>query len=131
MQSKTLFIVRGLPGSGKSTLAKMLAPTANFAADDFFTLPDGTYNFDPTRLSDAHYYCLNHTKTALWKGTAAVAVHNVFSQPWQAREYYDLAREYGYSVFVIECQNRFTNIHQVPSETIARLARGWSPRLWG
>ena len=54
----TLYIIRGLPGSGKSTLGVKLCGEGNtFAADDYFEDDTGVYNFDPTRLKDAHAWC--------------------------------------------------------------------------
>ncbi|CBY39055.1 unnamed protein product, partial [Oikopleura dioica] len=60
-----LYVMRGLPGSGKSTLAKSMVKSYNDAgkkgvicsADDFFIDNRGKYNFDMTRLSEAHEHC--------------------------------------------------------------------------
>jgi tRNA uridine 5-carbamoylmethylation protein Kti12 len=53
---KTLYIMRGVPGSGKSTLAKQLAEgdeSKIFSTDDYW-MKDGTYQFDPKMLGNAH-----------------------------------------------------------------------------
>ncbi len=53
-----MFIARGLPGSGKSTLTKKIAnvyPSAVVCAgDDFFIDQNGNYNFDASKLHEAH-----------------------------------------------------------------------------
>lgn len=55
----TVTILRGIPGSGKSTYQTEYCPKATvFSADHFFIEEDGHYNFDPTKLPDAHAQCL-------------------------------------------------------------------------
>ena len=52
---KELYLLRGLPGSGKSTLAKSLGGK-HFEADMYF-VRDGEYQFDVTKLKEAHEWC--------------------------------------------------------------------------
>ncbi len=99
---KTLYIVRGLPGSGKSSLAKKVSESV-YSADDFFTNKKGEYNFNAKLLGKAHEWCWGKVRDAMFIGANAVAVANTFTQAWEAEKYYQLAEEYGYSVFVIEC----------------------------
>lgn len=127
MPDRTLLIVRGLPGSAKSTLARMLAPYANFTADDFYTDADGTYTFDVTRLREAHGQCENQTMEALRAGIPIVAVHNTFAQAWMVQPYFDMAAKYGYSPFIVECQNDFGNTHGVSETIIQRMREQWEP----
>ena len=42
----------------------------------------------------------------------AVIVHNTFSCNWEMKPYKDMAKEFGWSVFVIECQNDFGSTHE-------------------
>jgi adenylate kinase family enzyme len=49
---KIIYLVRGIPGSGKSTFAKSLGGT-HFETDQFFMV-DGKYNFDGSKLKEAH-----------------------------------------------------------------------------
>ena len=125
---KTLYIVRGLPGSGKSSLAKKLTELV-YSADDFFTNKKGEYNFNAKLLGKAHEWCWSKVRDAMFIGANAVAVANTFTQAWEAEKYYQIAEEYGYSVFVIECQNDFGNVHDVPQESIDAMKERWEKDL--
>lgn len=125
---KTLYIVRGLPGSGKSSLAKKVTELV-YSADDFFTNKKGEYNFNAKLLGKAHEWCWGKVRDAMFLGVNAVAVANTFTQAWEAEKYYQIAEEYGYSVFVIECQNDFGNVHDVPKESIDAMKERWEKDL--
>ena len=137
MRRKVLYIVRGLSGSGKSTIAEEIVNELwddesktfvkdFYSADDYFTDPQGNYNFDPSKLSDAHAECLSNVELAMQKNCIRkIAVANTFSQSWEAQPYFKLAKKYDYSPFVLECQNDFGNIHEVPQETINAMKNRW------
>ena len=61
---KVLYIVRGLSGSGKTTIAHNLTHNV-FSADDYFTTHAGDYNFDPSKLGDAHADCKSNVESAM------------------------------------------------------------------
>lgn len=126
MKKNTLIICRGLPGSGKSSLARTLAPNANFAADDYFEV-EGEYRFDPALLGEAHQQCMDNVRAAMEAGEPVVAVHNTFSKAWEAAAYFRMAEECGYSVFVVEAQNDFGNVHGVPEGAIQAMKARWEP----
>lgn len=60
VNKKVVYILRGLPGSGKSTLSKYLSDNITdsvvCSADDYFT-SNGSYNFDRSKLQEAHDEC--------------------------------------------------------------------------
>tara|TARA_E500000081_G_scaffold84088_1_gene85312 strand:- start:5167 stop:5625 length:459 start_codon:yes stop_codon:yes gene_type:complete len=139
--NKTLYLIRGLAGSGKSTLARLIAEKEYFiadnrldgyavkdchmvCADDFFDV-EGKYEFDASRLPDAHDWCSSQVYSKLSKGMDNVVVHNTFSQRWEMEPYFELAEEFGYSVFVIECQNDFGSIHNVPDHVREHMKKRW------
>ncbi|NBT36218.1 MAG: hypothetical protein EBT03_11920 [Betaproteobacteria bacterium] len=127
-----LFIIRGLPGAGKTTLGETVAPGATFSADNFFEGPEG-YRWDPTKLPEAHAACLSAVKQALENRVSRVAVANVFQKLEHIRPYLKLAKDAGYTVFVIDLFDQgMTNQelatscrHGVPAATIARMRAGW------
>ena len=125
MNMKRLFIIRGLSGSGKSTLGKILAGDNSFAADEFFTNKDGEYNFQKTKLKEAHAYCWGKVESAMIRGEEPIAVCNTFSKLWEAKAYFIMADTHNYEVFVIECENSFGGTHGVPQETVDRMERNW------
>lgn len=134
---KVLYIVRGLSGSGKSSIAKELVSNIwdsesksfikdFYSADDYFTDKKGNYNFSPEFLADAHAECFSNVEKAMQKELVRkIAVANTFSQAWEAEPYFKLAEKYNYSPFVIECQNTFQNVHDVPQESINAMAERW------
>ena len=131
---KILYIIRGLSGSGKTTLANQLSPVV-YSADDWFTNEDGEYNFNPDELFNAHKHCQDNVRESMNADGKfgvqfpVIAVANTFSQGWEADPYFKLAEEFGYSPFVIECQNTFTNVHDVPQETIDAMRDRWESNL--
>jgi hypothetical protein len=123
---KNLYIVRGLPGSGKSTFARSIAkPYQIFEADQYF-MKRGKYNFDPTKLRDAHDSCkqrvVNRMRESLFNSIffRNIVVSNTFTQDWEMKFYRNIARKYGYKVHTIIVENRHkgTNVHGVPEDKI-------------
>lgn len=116
---RKLTIIRGLPGSGKSTLAQTLSATTggtSFEADQFFIGPNGVYEFDRSKLKQAHADCLLRTKMHLEVGGHAI-VANTFTTAWELRPYLDLAKSMGITPQIIECQNNYGSVHNVPGKT--------------
>ena len=118
---KELFLLRGLPGAGKSTLAKSLGGK-HIEADMFF-MKDGVYEFDATKLRDAHRWCKNAVKVWMTNNVKKIIVSNTFTQAWEMQPYYDLAEEHGYRVYSLVVENRHdgVNQHGVPVEKLIEM----------
>jgi predicted kinase len=123
---KELYLLRGLPGSGKTTLAKSIGGV-HMEADQYF-MEDGVYNFDATKLKYAHNYCQNQTRA--WMKTDGeqvnvdkIVVSNTFTQEWEMKAYYDMAKEHGYKVYSLIVENRHggVNEHNVPTEVLEKM----------
>jgi predicted kinase len=127
---KELYILRGLPGSGKSTLAESLGGY-NLEADTYFTNDDGEYNFDPSKLPDAHKWCQSMVEELMTENVERIILSNTSTQEWEMRPYVDMAEENGYSVFSLIVENRHggNNIHGVPSESIERMKNRFEIKL--
>jgi predicted kinase len=129
----TLFLVRGIPGSGKSTFAKHIwNEYAVCEADKFFHNKEtGEYNFDASRLKEAHEWCRNEVETRMKDHQVnpqyypEIVVSNTFTQEWEMQAYIDLAKKYGYQVTTLIVENRHggVNIHGVPDDTLEKMKK--------
>jgi hypothetical protein len=54
-----------------------------------------------------------------------IFLHNTFSQYWEAQPYINLAEKYGYNTFVVETQNPYISIHDVPARTVDNMIARW------
>lgn len=132
----TIYLMRGLPGSGKSTKARSLGVATIVSADDFF-MRNGVYEFDATKLGEAHAMCRLTAKFAMAKGLPVV-VDNTNCSAWEMRPYVEAARAYGYAVAFVEadapwakdpaeCARR--NAHGVPLAAIERMLARWDAEV--
>ena len=126
---KQLVIVRGVPGSGKSTFAKTLGGK-HYEADMYF-MYNGSYNFAPERLKDAHEWCRSVVETSMEYDEELIVVSNTFTQEWEMKPYYKLAEKYNYTVFSIIVENRHggVNTHNVPEEKIQQMKNRFNVKL--
>ena len=119
---KDLILLRGLPGSGKSTLAESITDvkTHIFSADMFFEDENGQYNFDLSKLREAHQWCKDGVEGRMKWDKSPIVVANTFTQEWEMKGYFDLAEKYGYKVHSIIVENRHggTNVHGVPDDKL-------------
>jgi predicted kinase len=115
---KELFLLRGLPGSGKSTLAESLGGS-HMEADKYF-IYEGKYEFDVTKLKDAHDWCQNAVRVFMENKNKRVVVSNTFTQEWEMLPYFDLAEKHGYRVYSLIVENRHggVNEHGVPEDKL-------------
>ena len=122
-----LFLVRGLPGSGKTSFASAIwNDYAVCEADKFFYDKEGNYNFDPSKLKEAHTWCKNQVETRMidhqnnQQYYPEIAVSNTFTQEWEMEDYFKLAEKYGYKVVSLILENRHggQNVHGVPEDKL-------------
>lgn len=136
---KILVLMRGLPGSGKSTLARQLIQKTGLnpaqhiiSADDFFTDRWGNYNYDRSRISEAHQDCQNRAKAMMMRSFAPIIVDNTNIRLWEMEAFCVNAVDHGYIVQILEpttgwaknpeeCHRR--NTHNVPFDTVLNMRR--------
>jgi predicted kinase len=122
---KIIYLVRGIPGSGKSTFAKTLVKKdyCHKEADMFFVDRDGNYNFEPSKIKDAHLWCQEEMDFLMRLEHSPVVVSNTFTQEWEMEPYLELAKTYGYKTFSIVVENRHggVNEHNVPDEVLTKM----------
>ena len=128
-ETKTLIIIRGVPGSGKSTLARILVPEEQiFEADKFWYDKDGNYNFDTSRLHQAHIWCQSQLETVMqgdypdfWDGKLVVS--NTTTTEKEIQPYLDLANKYGFRIISLIVENRHgsKSIHGLPIEILDKM----------
>jgi predicted kinase len=130
---KNLILLRGLPGSGKSTLAKLLVDKdyCHKEADMFFVDREGNYNFDPSKIKDAHSWCKGEVAHLMKYEHSPIVVSNTFTQEWEMDDYYKMAEELGYRVTSIITENRHggKNEHGVPDDKLEMMKNRFTVKL--
>jgi len=123
---KVLIILRGLPGCGKSSFAKMIwSEHAICEADQYWYDKDGNYNFDASKLRQAHEWCQAKVRQFMedHQINGEIVVSNTSTTEKELQPYLDLANEYGYKVVSLIVENRHgnSNVHSVPQETLQKM----------
>ena len=125
-----LYLFRGVPGSGKTTAAEALCENV-VSADDFFINPEtGKYEFDGSRIKNAHEWCRQVVRNLIVAGKD-VAVANTFTREWEMEDYYKMAEAFDYKVFSFVVENRHGgyNVHGVPGEKVQQMRERFEVQL--
>ena len=88
---------------------------------------EATYLYFPSLAPLAHKITQELARGTMEQRRQPVIVTSTFSQPWEAQPYLDMAKEFEYDPFIIEAQNRFPNIHDVPQRQIDAMRARWLP----
>lgn len=132
---QNVIIMRGLPGSGKSTFVEQFQPPYKVcSADDYFTDVQGNYNFDPSKLTEAHAWCMKHFLLALESelNIRDLVVDNTNCSRAEYTPYVQVARAFGVpKIQLIKIEPAPVdvlvqrNIHGVPKEAIKGMLSRW------
>ena len=123
---KVVIIVRGIPGCGKSTFAELFSSGSerlNICTADDFHMKDGKYDWKPENVRAAHEWCQSKVRMLMKVDISPVVVANTSTTVKEMQPYYDMAKEYDYTVFSIIVENRHdgVNTHGVPEETLQKM----------
>lgn len=121
-----IVLLRGIPGSGKSTLGDVILQTTQsnnqdvLSADNFFNDDKGNYNFDVTKLKEAHNWCQQKCAERMKLEFSKIVVANTFTQEWEMAPYFEMADRYKYRIHTVIVENRHDgkNIHEVPEDKL-------------
>jgi predicted kinase len=126
--NRVLILLRGVPGAGKSTVANSIwNEYAVCEADKYFHNKEtGAYEFDVTKLKDAHEWCRSQVEIRMKDNQVnpqfypEIVVSNTFTQEWEMQAYFDLAKQYDYRVVSLIVENRHggENVHGVPADKV-------------
>lgn len=133
-----LILLRGLPGCGKTTLGKVILqwPSTDkpdvLSADDYFVDEKGNYNFDGTKLKEAHNDCQVRCANKMKLECSRIVVANTFTQDWEMDSYFEMAKRYHYRVHSVIVENRHGNInvHDVPEEKLLDMKKRFKIKLF-
>lgn len=142
---RIMVIMRGPPGSGKSHLARALLkqaiPTAIpsnhiCSADEFFTSANGQYNYDRTRLGEAHENCQAKVLSLASDYWSPIFVDNTNIHFWEMQPYFCIALQHNYLIRTLEPitawrhsagQLARKNVHGVPKKNIENMLNNFEP----
>ena len=120
---KSVIVLRATSGNGKSTFAEYLKSLHKdvviCCADNYFETSKG-YQFDVTKLGEAHAQCYNKFRLCVDTNAECIVVANTNTSEKEFIKYDDYAKANGYMVFHLVMENRHGNkdIHNVPSEAL-------------
>jgi predicted kinase len=127
LNSRTVYIIRGIPGSGKSTLAKSFIDSGLVhywvETDKYFEI-EGVYKFDQTKLRENHDKAFEYFKQCLNKD-GNIVVSNTFVKKWEYERYEKFAKEKGLNVVIMVMNQQFKNGHGVPDEKVEQMRRNF------
>lgn len=101
-------------------------PAWGFSTDNFFTSPDGTYNFDPKYLSEAHNKCFRDFISEVSKSQNGLyVVDNTNTSIAEVAPYIFAAQAFNHDLRIItlisspaECAKR--GVHGAPDKSVMR-----------
>jgi predicted kinase len=134
--SKILIILRGLPGSGKTSFAKYMFSNNIFEADQYFYNNEGNYNFDASKLHQAHLDCQRRVEELMKISDTTqygqeIVVSNTSTTEKELQPYLNLADKYNYKVVSLIVENRHGNksVHGVPDEKLEQMKNRFQIKL--
>lgn len=134
----TTVILRGASGSGKSTFIKNnLSDGLVCSADHFFMQEDGSYQFDATKLFQAHNQCYKKFQEAVENNIKLVVVDNTNTTVKEFEKYVLFAKQKNYNIRIVRMEVPLEvlygrNVHNVPNEVVKKMYDRMEdiPKFW-
>jgi len=138
---KFCFVLRGLPGTGKDEIAKFLnldnvageiqTGQAVILSTDQFFIKDGKFQFDKTKLKEAHEATWEAFKSAISSDSQVIIINNTNIKKFHYAHYVDYAQRHGYltSIVIIPANDvsdrelATRNVHSVDQGTISKMRK--------
>ncbi|XP_027733459.1 NEDD4-binding protein 2-like 1 isoform X3 [Vombatus ursinus] len=117
-------------GDGERKLKHDFPRAMIFSTDDYFFKEDGTYEFNPEVLEEAHDWNQKRARKAMRNGISPIIIDNTNLHAWEMKPYAVMALENNYEVIFREPDTcwKFNvqelarrNTHGVPKEKIHRM----------
>ena len=133
-------MMRGLPGSGKSYYAKQLIASLPeyvnsciVSADDYFVDAAGNYQWNGSKIHDAHHTCFDMFLRALWDRIDVIVVDNTNIRLDEMQPYVMVTSIADYDLQVhqfVPSESMLETIiercvHNVPADKVKRRFRQW------
>jgi predicted kinase len=103
------------------------------SADEFF-MHGGRYEFDRSKLANAHGACRRAFRAAIERGDPVIVVDNTNIRHEEYAEYVKIAKEAGYDVIIDVVETDLSSeelakrdVHAVPVEVIEHMRQRWQP----
>ena len=93
----------------------------HYEADAYFMDHESKYRFDAEKLPRAHAWCQDSARISMNRGWETV-VSNTFTTMKEMKPYIDHAAAIGMPVLVFRMTQSYGSLHDVPEETIKRMA---------
>ena len=79
----------------------------------------------------AHKWCQLRVEHSMEDNIDTIVVSNTFTQEWEMDAYYELSKQYGYTVFSVIVENRHggVNQHGVPEDKLQQMADRFEIKL--
>jgi len=98
---------------------------------DMYFMNDGIYEFDASKLRQAHDWCRKETFRLMATNWSRIIVSNTFTQEWEMEEYIELGNRYKYKIYSLIVENRHdgVNSHNVPDEVLTKMRNRFEIKL--
>jgi hypothetical protein len=120
---KNVIILKSISGAGKSSFAELITEPKVIVCADFFFEKNGKYEFDATKLGQAHASCRKAFDAALINPVIEnIVVANTNCKESDYAYYVTEAKKVGARITYVVLEKRHNNpsIHFVPEEVLYR-----------